>query len=109
MATPNRSPAGAFRGRAWTIPQRFPWLDGVFRGAGVDGFASSHTCLPVCRSFDCGDRRRFVINNGAAGMPNFVNSRFGVVTRIALRPSPHRRLYGLRLQRRLRRRSCRRL
>lgn len=79
-------------------PAARPWLDGVFRAAGVDGFAGSHTCLPVCRSFQCGKRWRFVINNGAAGMPNFSNSRFGVVSRIALRPSPHRPLYGLRLQ-----------
>jgi hypothetical protein len=37
-------------------PATRPWLDGVFRAVDVDGFASSHTCLPVCRSFDCGDR-----------------------------------------------------
>jgi hypothetical protein len=36
-----------------------------------------------------------VINNGAAGMPNFANSTFGLVTRIATTPSPHPPLYGL--------------
>jgi hypothetical protein len=36
-----------------------------------------------------------VINNGAAGMPNFSGSTFGVVTRIALSPSPHPPLYGM--------------
>ena len=33
-------------------------------------------------------------NNGAAGMPNFTDTRFGVITRISLLPSPHPRLYG---------------
>ena len=36
-----------------------------------------------------------MINNGAAGMPNFTGSTFGLVTRIAISPSPHRPLYGL--------------
>ena len=40
--------------------------------------------------------RLTVINNGAAGMPNFSGSRFGVITRIATSPSPHPPLYGLR-------------
>lgn len=78
-------------------PATRPWLDRAFHAADVDAFASSHTCLPVCRSFRCGDRWHFVMNNGAAGMPNFLNSRFGVITRIGLSASPHRRLYGLRV------------
>ena len=36
-----------------------------------------------------------VVNNGAAGMPNFSGTRFGVVTRIATTPSPSTPLYGL--------------
>jgi hypothetical protein len=47
-------------------------------------FASSHSCLPVLQSFP-GDR--VIANNGAAGMPNFAGTRFGVATRISLRPS----------------------
>src|SRR5204862_8010697 len=35
-----------------------------------------------------------IINNGAAGMPNFRQSNFGLMSRIATRPSPHLRLYG---------------
>jgi hypothetical protein len=31
-------------------------------------------------------------------MPNFNNSRFGVITRVGLRASPHRRLYGLQVR-----------
>ncbi|MCB1959732.1 MAG: hypothetical protein KDE68_04275 [Rhodocyclaceae bacterium] len=64
-----------------------------FAQAGVDVFASSHTCLPVCRHFGDG---LALINNGAAGMPNFAGGRFGVVTRISTRHSPHPTLYGVR-------------
>jgi hypothetical protein len=78
-------------------PDTWPWLERVFHETGLDGFASSHTCLPVCRGFTAGDRLCFVINNGAAGMPNFRGTRFGVITRIGLRPSPHTPLYGLRV------------
>ncbi|MCB1802233.1 MAG: hypothetical protein KDI82_11145 [Gammaproteobacteria bacterium] len=63
-----------------------------FAAARVDLFASSHTCLPVCRQLAQG---HVVINNGSAGMPNFSGTHFGVVTRIATRPSPHEALYGL--------------
>jgi hypothetical protein len=63
-------------------------------GSGVEVFASSHTCLPVCRRFEFGDRAGWVINNGSAGMANFADTRFGVVTRIGASPSPHPRLYG---------------
>src|SRR4029078_2993158 len=52
----------------------------------VDVFASSHTCLPALRRFDFGGRPRAVANNGAAGMPNFSGTRYGVVTRIGRRP-----------------------
>ena len=78
-------------------PGALPWLEHVFGEAEVDGFASTHTCLPVCRQFAVGERVRFVINNGAAGMPNFAGTRFGVVTRIGRRPSPRPPLYGLKL------------
>jgi len=44
-------------------------------------FASSHTCLPVLQCFPGG---RVVVNNGAAGMPNFRGTRFGLATRISV-------------------------
>jgi hypothetical protein len=50
----------------------------------VEVFASSHTCLPVLRSFD---ERRVLVNNGSAGMPNFAGTTFGLATRIARSPS----------------------
>lgn len=60
--------------------------------AGVRVFASSHTCLPVLKAFSGGHA---VINNGAAGMPNFRAERYGIVTRISTRPASER-LYGMR-------------
>ncbi len=72
------------------------WIDEVFAAAAVDIFASTHTCLPALRSFGEGHRPRVVINNGAAGMPNFAGQPDGLLTRIALSPSPHPMLYGLR-------------
>ena len=70
----------------------------AFEQAAVDGFASTHTCLPALKAISTGDRDRFVVNNGAAGMPNFRRTRYGVVSRIAALPVPAAlhaaRLYG---------------
>lgn len=59
-----------------------------FERAHVDAFACTHTCLPVFQGLR--DRRRaatrWVLNNGAAGMPNFTGDGAGLLTRIALRP-----------------------
>lgn len=55
----------------------------AFAGAGVDIFASSHTCLPVLQRFDSGT---VLVNNGAAGMPNFRGTTYGLATRISLFP-----------------------
>ena len=68
------------------------WLQSAFDEAEVDVFASSHTCQPAVWAW--GDRR--VINNGAAGMPNFDGIRAGVITRISEVASPHAPLYGAR-------------
>jgi hypothetical protein len=81
-------------------PKRRAWLADVHAAAKVDVFASTHTCLAALRDFDFASSdlpggRVTVINNGAAGMPNFSGTRFGVITRIATSPSPHRPLYGL--------------
>lgn len=64
------------------------WIASSFRDAKVDLFASSHTCLPALRHFDFGEGARMVANNGAAGMPNFAATRYGLVTRVALGPAP---------------------
>lgn len=76
-------------------PKRRAWLADIHAAAKVDVFASTHTCLAVLRDFALPGGRLTVINNGAAGMPNFSGTRFGVITRIASSPSPHRPLYGL--------------
>lgn len=75
-------------------PANSPWIDAAFATAEVDVFASSHTCLPALRRFAGAG---MVINNGAAGMPNFAGRSCGVVTRIAVSPTPTPVLYGARL------------
>jgi hypothetical protein len=63
------------------------WLD----RAGVDAFACTHTCLPVFQavSGSHGRHARWILNNGAAGMPNFRGDAAGLLTRIAVEPSAH--------------------
>jgi hypothetical protein len=67
-------------------PDHERWLEAMLREAQVDIFASTHTCLPALRRFDFGPVSGVVANNGAAGMPNFAGTRFGLVTRIGTRP-----------------------
>jgi hypothetical protein len=70
----------------------------AFERAAVDGFASSHTCLPALKVLATDLGERFVINNGAAGMANFSGTRHGVISRLAAEPVPQslasHRLYG---------------
>ena len=73
------------------------WFATACAEAGVDLFASSHTCLPALRRAPDIARPCYLINNGAAGMPNFSGLRCGVISRIATTASPHAPLYGLRL------------
>lgn len=69
-------------------PQATPWLHEVFGAAAVDIFASTHTCLPALRTMALPDGRLGgVVNNGAAGMPNFTADLRGLVTRIARTPA----------------------
>ncbi len=64
------------------------WLQTVCADNRLAGFASSHTCLPTFRHFGTGfgadARHSFVINNGAAGMPNFGGTQYGLITRISI-------------------------
>jgi hypothetical protein len=61
------------------------WLD----RAQLQAFACSHTCLPVFQALPGaqGHAARWVLNNGAAGMPNFRDDLAGLLTRIAVGPS----------------------
>jgi len=68
----------------------------LLAGSGVDVFACTHTCLPVIQEFDAPRGKALIVNNGAAGMPNFRDTRFGLATRIAGTPSAQA-LYGARL------------
>jgi hypothetical protein len=71
-------------------------IDRAFREAGVTAFASTHTCLPHARDFAIDGRERLIINNGSAGIPNFANATFGLVTRISADPAvPKASLYGI--------------
>jgi Calcineurin-like phosphoesterase len=76
-------------------PQQHAWLEDIHNLAQVDVFASTHTCLAALRKFALPGGRLTVINNGAAGMPNFSGTHFGLITRIALTPSPRQPLYGV--------------
>ena len=49
----------------------------------IDVLATTHTCEPVALAWEHGA----IINNGAAGMPNFQGDLFGLVTRISLSPN----------------------
>lgn len=71
-------------------------LTAWFHEARADVFACSHTCLPHARALEFDSRDRAVINNGAAGMPNFAGDPRGLATRIATRPAPDA-LYGIAL------------
>ena len=75
-------------------PKREEWLRRQFELAKTDVFSSSHTCLPVLRPLSCAGGDFFVINNGAAGMPNFRNRLHGIITRISNVQSPFQPLYG---------------
>lgn len=93
--------AGSLAGWGFTAerlddPAGRRWFEAAFRDAGVDIFASTHTCLPATRQFAFGDASGVVANNGAAGMPNFSGTRTGLITRIG-RKRFHgpERLFGL--------------
>ncbi len=68
----------------------------LLAGSGVDVFACTHTCLPVMQDFATPRGTALIVNNGAAGMPNFRDTYFGLATRIASTPSAQA-LYGVRL------------
>ncbi|MBX9868806.1 MAG: hypothetical protein K2X63_03335 [Burkholderiaceae bacterium] len=69
----------------------------VFEQAQVDVFACTHTCLPILKQIPTQHAAvKTIINNGAAGMPNFQGTQYGVLTRISVYPSNHQALYGSR-------------
>ena len=85
-----------FSREALDKPEAAVWLNAVRQASEIDVFASSHTCLPALRQFVLPAGALTVVNNGAAGMPNFAGALHGVATRISTRPAPGPTLYGLR-------------
>jgi hypothetical protein len=77
-------------------PQKRECISDVRADSHIDVFASTHTCLAALRDFVLPSGRLTLINNGAAGMPNFASSRYGLISRIASTPPPHKPLYGVR-------------
>ena len=65
-----------------------------FDVAGLDVIASSHTCLPVLQRFAAGSGEAVLVNNGAAGMPNFRGTRHGLATRVSVRAPGAGAVYG---------------
>lgn len=98
---------GIVHGDAWSLagwrfaqdmlddPARQQDLHALRAAAAIDAFACTHTCAAALRDIETAAGRLTIVNNGAAGMPNFHNSRFGLLTRIATTPSPHPVLYGV--------------
>jgi hypothetical protein len=67
-----------------------------FGHADVDVFASTHTGLPYAQVVPDGRHGRVVINNGAAGLPSFAGTSYGVLTRLSDDPRPPAdSLYGV--------------
>lgn len=85
-----------FSREALDQPAAAVWLNAVRQASDADVFASSHTCLPALRQFALPAGALTVINNGAAGMPNFSGAPYGVATRISTRPASGTTLYGKR-------------
>lgn len=65
----------------------------ALRAARVRIVASSHSCLPVMQRVG---REALIANNGAAGMPNFRATGYGLATRISHAPLPGA-VYGTRI------------
>jgi hypothetical protein len=82
-----------FSQEALRDPVRRETAAGWYGAANVRAFASSHSCLPVMQAFDTPQGRCLLANNGAAGMPNFRGTRYGLITRISHSPAPDA-LYG---------------
>ncbi len=79
-------------------PAQAAWHTSMARAAKVDVFASTHTCQPALRPILLATGKvACIVNNGAAGMPNFTGQLAGLCTRIATSPSPHPALYELQI------------
>ncbi len=104
---------GVVHGDAWSLAgwsfsqealraaQRQGWphapgsLPQAWREAAAGVLCSSHSCLPAAVELTVDGAARVLMNNGAAGMPNFRGSTCGVITRLSTDPRvPPDSLYG---------------
>jgi hypothetical protein len=69
---------------ALSEPARQQQLDSWFAANNVQVLATSHSCSAVALNLEHGA----LINNGAAGLPNFAGGRYGLLSRIASTPHP---------------------
>jgi hypothetical protein len=84
-----RSLAGwGFSRRAMSTPHGRQRAADWLAAAQVQVFACTHTCQALYTRLDSAFGAGIIINNGAAGMPAFSDSRHGVITRIATRAPP---------------------
>ena len=65
-------------------PARQQQLNAWFAAQNVKLLATSHSCSAVALNLEHGA----LINNGAAGLPNFAGGRYGLLSRIATTPHP---------------------
>src|SRR5436309_13235681 len=79
-----------------TLRERPERAGALLAGSGFDACAWTHTCLPVMQDFATPRGTALIVNNGAAGMPNFRDTQFGLATRLPSTPSAPA-LYGVRL------------
>jgi len=83
-----------WRGRPTTAAELLDW----FRRADVSVLACTHTGLPYAQDVPDGARHRLVVNNGSAGLGNFADTTYGVITRLSSDPQPPAdSLYGITL------------
>jgi hypothetical protein len=83
-----------WHGQPTTSAELLDW----FRRAEVSVFACTHTGLPYAQDVPDGARPRLVVNNGSAGLGNFADTSYGVITRLSSDPQPpNDSLYGVTL------------
>jgi hypothetical protein len=83
-----------WRGQPTTVAELLDW----FHRADVSVLACTHTGLPYAQDVPDGARRRLVVNNGSAGLGNFADTTYGVITRLSSDPQPPAdSLYGITL------------
>ena len=98
FAAERLSPIGKCCSGDEAVPELTPrsTIDRFFLESGVHAFACTHTCLAHARDFDVEGAQKLIVNNGAAGLPNFANTHFGLITRISVdQATPAESLYGI--------------